>query len=88
MEAAEEFVWPNQRKTGCGGLWGDFCELGGGVGMLSGDKWRLTGREASLDLKRREAGATLLEECMMYRVLKMRHAVEARVEARGPPNLV
>lgn len=45
---------PNQRKTGCGALWGDFCRLGGGVGMLSGDKW----------LRRGEVWATLLEECM------------------------
>ena len=34
--------------------------------MMSGDKWRLAGRDASLDLpRRREAGATLLEECML-----------------------
>ena len=56
--------WPNQRKTGYGGLCGDFCEFGGGVGMSSGEKMRLMGRGASLDLRRREVGATLLDECM------------------------
>lgn len=44
-------MWPNQRKTGSGALRGDFCRLGGGVGMLSGDK-------------RLRVWATLLEECM------------------------
>jgi hypothetical protein len=76
---AEGFVWPNQRKTGYGGLWGDLRELGGSVGMLSGDKWRLTGRGASLDLRRIEAGATLLEECMFgpEMVLRTRHGVHS-----------
>lgn len=69
-------MWPNQRTTGCGGLWGDLCESGGGLGMLSGDKWS----DASLDLIRR-AGATLLEECMLS-VVTMRHI--ALEEARGP----
>ena len=54
--------WPNQRKTGYGGLWGDFCEFGGGVGKSSGEKCRLMGRGASLDLRR--MGATLPDECM------------------------
>ncbi|SRR6266404_6409167 len=29
-------LWPNQRKTGCGDLWGDCCEVGGRAGMSFG----------------------------------------------------
>jgi hypothetical protein len=74
---AEGVVWPNQRKTGYGGLWGDLRELGGSVGMLSGDKRRLTGRGARLDLRRIEA--TLLEECMFgpEMVLRTRHGAHS-----------
>ena len=87
-EEEEGFEWPNQRKTGCGGLWGDLRELGGGVGMMSGDKWGLAGRDASLDLTRREAGATLVEECMLgpervFSEVKMRHGVHC---CRGKRN--
>ena len=88
-EEEEGFEWPNQRKTGCGGLWGDLRELGGGVGMMSGDKWRLAGvRDLSLDLTRREAGATLLEECMLgpervFSEVKMRLGVHC---CRGERN--
>lgn len=56
----------------------------------------MTGRDASLDLpRRREAGATLLEECMlgperMLSEVKMRHAVHSRGESTGarPAKLV
>lgn len=39
-EEAEGLVLPNQRKIGYGDLCGDCWELGGKVGMFSGDRLR------------------------------------------------
>ena len=67
--------------------------------MLSGDKWGLAGRGARFDLRRKEEGATLLEECMFGRGSENEGrrrfmAVElqssaVQTDAHGPPvNLV
>jgi hypothetical protein len=56
----ERLVLPNQRKIGCGGLWGGCCELGGSAGMFR-DKWRSKGHESNVVRKRRAVAATLLE---------------------------
>jgi len=57
-------VLPNHRKTGCGDLWRDCCEFGGGVGMFSGDKMRSIGRVLCLVVRRRAVARTLLGVCM------------------------